>query len=131
MYFGPSGVRPVGAGRQRLLEHPLGHRLRVGDAAQLPLALLQRRAVGPLDHALVHPVFRHQDAAEALRVDPFLVQLPVACIAVEAEIHGIGDAAAAVGHSGCHVPQVCGGVADVVLDRLAVERGGDGILQSR
>ena len=59
-----------------------------------------------------------------------LLSFHTAVGAVEAEIHGAGDAAA--GHRGGHALQVLGGVADEVLDRLAVdERGRNGILQRR
>ena len=74
------------------------------NAEQLPLDLLQRRRVGPFDVALEQAVLRHQDAAEALRVDHLPVELPRAARAVEAEIHGAGDAAA--GHRGGHALQV-------------------------
>ena len=124
------GFLLVGVGRQRLRQQPLGHRLVVVNAEQLPLDLLQRRPVGPLDVALEQAVLRHQDAAEAFRVDRLLVELPHAVGAVEAEIDGAGDAAA--GHRGGHALQVLGGVADEVLDRLTVdERGRSGILQRR
>jgi hypothetical protein len=75
-------------------------------------------------------VLRHQDAAEALRVVDFLlVELPHSGGAVEAEIHGTGDAAA--GHCSRHLLQVPRTIADEVLDRLTAERGRDGIPQSR
>ena len=70
------GFLLVGVGRQRLRQQPLGHRLVVVNAEQLPLYLLQRRRVGPLDVALEQAVLRHQDAAEAFRVDHLLVELP-------------------------------------------------------
>src|SRR6476646_2181005 len=99
-------------------------------AEQLPLYLLQRRRVGPLDVPLKQAVLRHQDAAETFRVDHLPIELEYSSGAVEAEIHGAGDATA--GHRGGHALQVLSGVADEVLDRLAVdERGRNGILQSR
>jgi hypothetical protein len=75
-------------------------------------------------------VLRHQDAAETFRVDRLPVELVNATRAVEAEIHGAGDAAA--WHRGGRALQVLGRVADEVFDRLTVaERSWDGILQSR
>jgi len=116
------GFLSVGVGRQRLRQQLLGHRLVVVNAEQLSLYLLQRRRVGPLDVAFEQAVLRHQDAAEAFRVDHLPVELPRSIRAVEAEIDGAGDAAA--GHRGGHALQVLSGVADEVLDRLAVDERG-------
>jgi len=74
-------------------------------------------------------MLRHQDAAEAFRIDRLLVELPHSGGAVEAEIHGARNATARQRCSSAL--QVLGGIADEVLDRLTVERGRNRVPQSR